>query len=151
MASIYRQLFCAISLAYAFCVCAQTTDPYKGVTTVEVFANSAMVITPPQAPPFQLKVYRLDSISRVQGMLNQGLPKTETEARAYMAKNQATIRRQIEPVILESSQGLMLAQKYRLEKIPAIVVNQRTVVFGETNVDRALMQYQAHRLKTDGK
>lgn len=123
-------------------------DRYYGITSVEVFANSAMVITPQQATDYQLKIYRLDGISQVESMLNQGLPQTEAAARAYAAKNKLALRRKVEPLILDSINGVKLAQHYRLERIPAIVINQRTVVFGVSDVESAIAQYQAFRLQS---
>ena len=51
----------------------------QGVLTVEVFANSAMHITPrpDQRLPYQLKVYRMDGLQQLEASLNQQLPKNE--------------------------------------------------------------------------
>lgn len=51
------------------------TAQAQGVLTVEVFANSAMHITPVpaqgQALPYKLSVYRLDALQRIETTLNQ--------------------------------------------------------------------------------
>ena len=56
----------------------------QGVLTVEVFANSAMHITPQpdQRLPYQLKVYRMDGLQQLEASINQQLPKNEGDARA---------------------------------------------------------------------
>ena len=58
-----------------------------GVMTVEVFANSAMLVTPEPSPalPYQLKVYRLDAMRNIEAAINQNLPQTEAEAQAGLA------------------------------------------------------------------
>ena len=111
-----------------------------GVLTVEVFANSAMLVTPePSASlPYQLKVYRLDAMRNIEAAINQQLPQTEAEAQQWIAANEARIRRQVQPQVESAAQGLTLAANYRLSRIPAIVINRKTVVYGITDVQQAL-------------
>lgn len=120
-------------------------DPFRGITTVEVFANSAMRITPQQSAYYRLQIYRLDGMQRIDTQLNQGLPKSQEAALAYMRQNYAAIKRKYEPQILEAAQGLQLAQRYKIDRLPAIVINQRSVVFGVADVDQAIATYQAYR------
>ena len=121
-------------------------DRYDGVSQVEVFANSTMVITSTRSAPFPIKVYRVDGLAQAEALANQGLPQTEAEATVYLARQQEAIRRRVEPLIREALQGLQLVQRYRLDRMPAVVVNQQSVVFGVTDVDDALQRFQAHRV-----
>lgn len=111
-----------------------------GVMTVEVFANSAMLVTPEPSPalPYQLKVYRLDAMRNIEAAINQNLPQTEAEAQQWIAANEARIRRQVQPQVESAAQGLTLAANYRLSRVPAIVINRKTVVYGITDVQQAL-------------
>src|SRR3990167_9501482 len=124
---------------------AQAQDPYQGITKVEVFANSAMVITPIQADRYQLVIYRLDALKNVEAAINQNIPKTEAAARAYFAANQAEIKKRITPAVLNGANGIALARHYKLERIPAIVVDGASVIYGVTNVDQAIAMVQKHR------
>ena len=145
--SLWYVSWCATCLTCLMLIPAQAAelDPFHGITTVEVFANSAMRITPQQSSHYLLKVYRLDGLQRIDTQINQNLPKTRDAALSYMRQNYAAIRRKYEPQILESAQGLQLAQRYKIDRLPAIVINQRSVVFGLADVDQAIVQYQAYR------
>ena len=120
-------------------------DIYQGITKVEVFANSAMVITPIQADRYQLVIYRLDALKQVEAAINKNIPQTEVEALAYFAANQAEIKRQITPAVLNGANGIALARHYKLERIPAVVVDGASVIYGVTNVDQAIAMVQRHR------
>jgi integrating conjugative element protein (TIGR03757 family) len=120
-------------------------DLYQGITRVEVFANSAMVITPIQADRYHLVIYRLDALQQVEQAINKNIPQTEEAAIAYFAANQAEIKRQITPAILNGANGIALARHYKLERIPAVVVDGTSVVYGVTNVDQAIAMVQQRR------
>lgn len=120
-------------------------DLYHGITKVEVFANSAMVITPIQAQRYKLVIYRLDALKNVEAAINQNIPKTEAAARAYFQKHHAEIKRQITPAVIQGANGIALARHYKLERIPAIVVDGTNVVYGVTSVDQAIAMVQKHR------
>ena len=124
---------------------ARAQDLYHGITKVEVFANSAMVITPIQAEQYQLVIYRLDALKTVEAAINRNIPKTEAAARAYFAANQAEIKRQITPAVLNGANGIAMARHYKLDRIPAIVVDGVSVIYGVTNVDQAIAMVQKHR------
>jgi len=124
---------------------ARAQDLYHGITKVEVFANSAMVITPIQAEQYQLVIYRLDALKNVEAAINRNIPKTEAAARAYFAANQAEIKRQITPAVLNGANGIAMARHYKLDRIPAIVVDGVSVIYGVTNVDQAIAMVQKHR------
>jgi integrating conjugative element protein (TIGR03757 family) len=124
---------------------AMAQDLYHGITKVEVFANSAMVITPIQADRYQLVIYRLDALKNVEAAINQNIPKTEAAARAYFAANQVEIKKRITPAVINGANGIALARHYKLERIPAIVVDGTSVIYGVTNVDQAIAMVQKHR------
>ena len=75
---IYRALLAALAGVSLLHLHAQATDA-QGIVSVEVFANSAMHITPssPQGLPYTLHIYRLDTLQQLEASLNQQLPKNE--------------------------------------------------------------------------
>lgn len=127
---------------------AQAQVQPQAATTVEVFANSAMHITPNEDGrgqlPFKVNVYRVDAMHNVEQTLNQQLPQTEEEATAWMQAHQEQIRQQYEPAIKNTAQGMTLAYYYKLQQLPAVVVNRRTVVYGITDIEQAVAMAQAH-------
>ena len=124
---------------------AASTDLYRGITKVEVFANSAMVITGGEPLRYQLAIYRLDALKNVEAAINQRLPKTEAAARAYFQANQAEIKKQITPHVLSAANGIALARHYKIDSLPAIVVDGANVIYGVPDVPQALALVQQHR------
>lgn len=134
---------CGLSALWALPV--HSADPFAGIHQVEVFANATMVITSPAGASFPVRIYRVDGIAQAEAMANQGLPQNPQDAQRHLAARGAEIRRRVEPLVRNALQGLQLAQKYQLDRMPAIVINRQSVVFGLTDVGEALHRYQAHR------
>ena len=112
---------------------------YAGVKTVEVFANMAMQVTPAQSSRYQLAIYRLDAMQSVEA-----LPQTEAAAQRWIAENEPRLRRQLQPMIASAVNGMSLAHRYRIDRLPAIVINRRYAVYGYVDVDQALNVLRAH-------
>jgi len=126
-------LLCLTSLAWA---------DGNGITTVEVFANSAMHFkNTAAAGDFVYKVYRIDGLAQLEAQVNQGLPNTEPEARAYLQRNMADIKKRYTAQAINAANGLTLVTRYKIDRIPAIVINQRAVVYGSTDIQQALASY----------
>lgn len=112
------------------------------VTTVEVFANSATLVRPPVQPPaYLLKVFRLDAMAQIGEQISAGLPPTEAAARAYMQQHQAQIKQRYKEQIVNAANGMSLAVHYRLDRLPAVVINRRSVIYGVADVDQAVGLY----------
>ncbi|QIL80334.1 TIGR03757 family integrating conjugative element protein [Diaphorobacter sp. HDW4A] len=145
-----RFVFVALALALALPAGAQTPQNlHAGVTRVEVFANMAMSVTPASAPdyrhPYQLSIYRLDAMNQIRDIASAGMPRDEAGARRWLAANEARIRRQVQPMVASAVNGILLARRYRIDRLPAVVVNQRYVVYGHTDVDQALAALRMSR------
>lgn len=126
-------LSCAITTALA--------QPQASVTTVEVFANSATHVQAPQGMPYMVRIYRLDAIQNVADQLSRNLPNNEAEAQAYMLQQEAQIRRRYKDQITNAANGMSLAIHYRLDRLPAVVINQNAVIYGEPDIGRAVALY----------
>lgn len=123
--------------------------PAGGVSTVEVFVNSAMAVSAPPAPlAFELKVHRMDQLDMVTQGIDQQIPRgSEADARRWVAANEARIKRQVQPAAIATANAISLANHYRLDRLPAVVINKRTVVYGITDVGTALQHYHASRVR----
>ncbi len=141
LAFVLCALACGISAAKA------QGAPAGGVSTVEVFVNSAMAVSAPPAPlTFQLTVHRMDQLDMVTQGIDQQIPRgSEADARRWVADNEARIKRQVQPAAIATANAISLANLYRLDRLPAVVINKRTVVYGITDVGTALQHYQASR------
>ena len=139
----------SLALAASICTSIAGTAQAQGVLTVEVFANSAMHITPVpaqgQALPYKLSVYRLDALQRIETTLNQQLPQKEADARAWLQANQARLKREVTPQAVAAANGIALAHHYKIKRLPAMVIDRKAVVYGLTDVGAAIERYQATR------
>lgn len=114
----------------------------QAITTMEVFANSATLVRQPQQPPpFVVKVYRLDGMAQLEAQLSAGLPQTEAAAMAYMRQHEAEIRRRYKEQISNAATGMTLSIQYRLDRLPAVVINKSKVIYGIADVDQAAQLY----------
>lgn len=118
----------------------------QSVLTVEVFANSAMHVTPQPSDelPYKLTIYRLDGLQQMEQTLNQQLPQDEAQAQEWMLRHQKQIAERYRAHIISAANGMTMMMRYRLNRLPAIVIDQRTVVYGLTDVDAAIERAQQH-------
>ena len=138
-----------ITLLVGLALLGQHAGAQQAVTTVEVFANSAMHVSPSTSEalplPYQLNIYRVDGMQNLEAQINQVLPQDEEQAKAWVAANQAKLQKQLRPAAQNTAAGITLAMRYRLQRIPAIVINRQTVVYGITDVNEAIALAQAHQ------
>lgn len=121
---------------------AQPVNASGGITSVEVFANSAMnVVTPASAAPYMVKVYRVDGLAQIEASFSQGIPMDEKKAKAYFQQHQDEIKKRYSAQATNAANGITRAIQYKLDRIPAVVINQRSVVYGVTNVEQAVALY----------
>ncbi|WP_280190814.1 TIGR03757 family integrating conjugative element protein [Delftia sp. PS-11] len=116
-----------------------------GVTTVEVFANSATHVRALPQTPYLQRVYRVDAMAAISLQLSVRLPGDEAQARAYMLQAEAQIRKRYKDQILNAAHGMSLAIHYRLDRLPAIVINRSAVIYGVADVEQAVALYQQSR------
>lgn len=145
-----RTAWCAAVLAALALLAppvARAAGGAPGVTTVEVLANSAMHIVhgPAEALPYKLTIYRMDGLQLIEQSINQRLPQNEADARRWLEHNGERIRREVARPAIDAANGLALAQRYRIERLPAVIINRAVVVYGLADVDAAIAHYTAAR------
>jgi len=96
-------------------------------------------------------VYYVDGLEQIKRQLSVGLPGDPDRA-ALMVKERA---RAMGPTLkansLNASQGIVRANYYGVNRVPAIVFDGRSVVFGVTDVDEARLIYERSRARTGAK
>ena len=97
-----------------------------------------MNITAPANPPYKLTVYRMDGMQRVEQSINSRLPKNEAAARAWMEQNGERIRRETKAQVINAANGITMAQHYHINRLPAVLINRKVVVYGMTDVGAAI-------------
>lgn len=116
-----------------------------GITTVEVFANSATHVRAQPQTPYLQRIYRVDAMAAISQQLSMRLPGDEAQAKAYMQQAEAQIRKRYKDQIVNAAHGMSLAIHYRLDRLPAVVINRSAVIYGVANVDQAVALYQQSR------
>jgi len=130
---------------------AQRLNPFAGITSVEVFCNSAMLIEPVAGPPFQQEIYRMDAMEQLRQEVNRRIPPGgEQPARQWLLEHQEPIKRTFAPAAARLANALNRARYYRIDHLPAIVINRKSVVYGVTDVADAITRYQAHVQEKQG-
>jgi integrating conjugative element protein (TIGR03757 family) len=136
-----------LAVVAACCVGAATAQPTPAPLPqprkVEVFANSAMHI----ANPGTAAIYRLDALALLEEELSAGLPADEALAMPIAQERMRRMEGVIRTRAGNAAQGLEAALQYGIERIPAIVIDGQDVVYGITDVERALHLWRASLAK----
>lgn len=131
-------LFIALSLASIF---SHAQEPVQ----VEVFYRSSMHGAPSdRLPGAQITLWNLDEPKLIKRH-KPTMTGTEQEVRAkvsdWLSSDQGKAHI---AAARESYRGFGQAMRYRIKKVPAIVLDGRQVVYGTTNVRKALMIYRGN-------
>ncbi|CAK1313958.1 integrating conjugative element protein, PFL_4709 family [Burkholderia pseudomallei] len=89
------------------------------------------------------RVIELDAPTQIEATLSQGLPANPSEAAAEVRErlgNSAVTQQ-----LTAAYQGVTDAWRIGVTKIPAVVVDQRYVVYGDPDVAHAVARIQAYR------
>lgn len=113
--------------------------------TITAFTNSQTRLQ--NAPP-ATTIYELDVGMRIEDAMSVDLPANPQEAEQILrARMQSVEWRAMEAQLTRSAEGLAKAKALGVTKIPAVVVNDRYVVYGVTDVTHALQMIQAREVR----
>lgn len=104
------------------------------IQKVEVFANSAMVLTNAQGAT----VYRLDGLQQLQDELSQGLPSDPNKAAQIAQQRMRAMGAGLQERASNAATGIGLATQYGVDRMPAVVINGQAIVYGVTDVAEAV-------------
>jgi integrating conjugative element protein (TIGR03757 family) len=109
---------------------------------IEVFTVSGL---PVSAPP-GVSVYPLDALRKIEAELSAGLPSDPDQAMRVAQQRIQERALAFKDQVTAAGIGAGLALRYGIERVPAIVFDGRSVVYGEVSVERALAQWRHARL-----
>jgi integrating conjugative element protein (TIGR03757 family) len=112
-------------------------------------AQNVLVVTdtqhPVQVADKSVRVIELDAARRIQAELTTGLPADPQKAtlmvRQRITEGGKTLQQRMQRVY----QGVTDAWSLGITTIPAVVVDRRYVLYGETDLDRALARIAQYR------
>lgn len=109
----------------------------SGVSQAETWAITDQSI--PLNAPSNARVIHLDDQQRLESMLSQALPGdpnlTPETIQRYLS---SLTGKRLQNDLIEAQQGITDAWSLCIEKIPAVVVDRRYVIYGETDVAKAV-------------
>ncbi|WLI07528.1 TIGR03757 family integrating conjugative element protein [Pseudomonas sp. FP597] len=100
----------------------------------------------PVSAPTGVRIIRLDDQQRLEELLSRQLPADPRQAEAtiqHFLSSPAGKRLQSE--LAQAQQGVTDAWSVGVAKVPAVVVDRRYVVYGETDVSKAVTQIDRAR------
>ncbi len=99
----------------------------------------------------ELSVLNLDSVQSIEVRLGKGLPNDEKRARAVIEERVAEIGRvQLDVQLREAYLPLGTMMAYGLDRYPVIIFDQLAVIYGVTDLARAINQYRQWREDQQG-
>ncbi|MBI6907060.1 TIGR03757 family integrating conjugative element protein [Pseudomonas palleroniana] len=100
----------------------------------------------PVSVPTGVRIIRLDDQQRLEELLSQQLPNDQRQAEATIQRYLATpAGKRLQSDLVQAQQGITDAWSVGVEKIPAVVVDRRYVVYGEADVAKAIAQIDRAR------
>ncbi|BAW24584.1 integrating conjugative element protein [Pseudomonas putida] len=136
-ASGWRTLGLAVALPASLAVFSPTT-----------FAADVVVITDSRHPVKTMggeRLIELDEAPRIEAELSAALPADPEQATAVVKRRLSQGGADLQRRIATAYQGVADAWSLGITTIPAVVVDQRYVVYGEPDVARAIARIEQHR------
>jgi len=89
-------------------------------------------------------IHSLDDVDNFENNLSEGLSSVQEEAIKQVKDTYEKIgKEKMSQLIVKAYKSKMLTLQYRLKKYPAIIFDDRYVVYGEFNLNTALNEYLA--------
>ncbi|CAD0264617.1 conserved exported hypothetical protein [Pseudomonas veronii] len=100
----------------------------------------------PVSVPTGVRIIRLDDQQRLEELLSQQLPNDQRQAEVTIQRYLASpAGKRLQSDLVQAQQGITDAWSVGVEKIPAVVVDRRYVVYGEADVAKAIAQIDRAR------
>ena len=112
------------------------------------FAADVVVVTDSRHPVKTMggeRLIELDEAPRIEAELSANLPTNPDQATALVKRRLTQGGTDLQRRIATASQGVTDAWSLGITPIPAVVVDQRYVVYGESDVARAIARIEQHR------
>lgn len=131
-------------LTLALCLgaaAAHAAEPQR----IQVFTLSSI----PVYAPAGAQVYQLDRLAQIEETLSKDLPGDPERAAAIAEQRIRDGGVQLQNAVLAAGMGVGLALQYGIDRVPATVIDQRYVDFGETRTAVSLERWR-RRIAQDG-
>lgn len=115
-------------------------------SSVEVFTTqNGRPTRRPSQMQAEVRVFVLDGIQQLETKLSHSLPANRAMAQRVVLNRLQRLDREWQKSVKASAEALMRAQELGVQRYPAIVFNERWVVYGLTDLDAAIVHYHGWR------
>ena len=114
---------------------------YVQAADVLVFTNQQTPIDTPNSVP----VIHLDAATEIETELASGLPPDPQRAETIVRQRLDEGSTNLQARLARAYQGIVDAWNLGITKLPAVVVEERYVVYGDTDVARAIATIETYR------
>lgn len=136
-----HRLRCRPTLASCMLAMAAAAMAHAAAADVRVFTDRHHAVEAPSG----VYVVELDAPARIEAELAANLPADPAQAAAIVRQRLQDGGTPLQRRLANAYQGLTDAWSLGVTKIPAVVVDRRYVVYGETDVSRALARIEEYR------
>jgi len=117
---------------------AQVPVPPPLTAHVEVFTNSSILLTGTEGA----RIYYVDGLEQLENELSQGLPEDPQRA-AQIARNRLRMMGSaLQKRAMNAGEGITRASYYGVNRVPAVVFDGKAIVYGVTDIRRAVALYE---------
>lgn len=136
-----HRMHCRPTLALCALAAMSVAISHAAVADVRVFTDRHHAIEAPAG----VHVIELDAPPRIEAELAANLPADPAQAAAIVRQRLQDGGTSLQRRLADAYQGVTDAWSLGVTKIPAVVVDRRYVVYGETDVSRALARIEEYR------
>ncbi|AJD49306.1 hypothetical protein S7S_14470 [Isoalcanivorax pacificus W11-5] len=136
-----HRLRCRPTLASCMLAMAAAAMAHAAAADVRVFTDRHHAVEVPAG----IHVVELDAPARIEAELAANLPADPAQAAAIVRQRLHDGGAPLQRRLADAYQGVTDAWSLGVTRIPAVVVDRRYVVYGETDVSRALARIEEYR------
>lgn len=121
------------------------TAAAEDLPTLEAFTTQAFPFTGLEAPATQgyaLTIYSVDGIAQMEAILNTDLPNDPEKAKSVALQRIQHLQTELKEGAQAAGAGLIQAQHYDLDRLPALVFNGEAIVYGIVHLPAAIARYR---------
>jgi len=91
----------------------------------------------------KLELWNLDDMERFNARLAVNLPRDITEASRIVAERATNLSADEQTLLTRAANGQTRADGLHVERLPAVVINERHVYYGAPSIEAALQRYRS--------
>ncbi len=149
MRTLRQFIFIGIFMS-SWCIAAESTIARTAsgalLSSVEVFTTQNEWPTRRQSQnQAEVQVFVVDGIQQLEVTLSHSLPADRAMAQSVVLNRLQRLGSEWQKSVKAAAKALMRAQELGVQRYPAIVFNERWVVYGLTDLDAAIVHYHGWR------